>query len=370
MTNETPDVLNSADAGQEQAKSTHEKRRDAIMEAVRGAKLNTLQNRVAWILSREPKTRDSDIELQLSYWKTFHPDKYKGGSVAPELFYELTRSISLTRARAKIQNSYGLFLASPTIQAERRKLSESQRALIAAQRPDAPLITVAADETGKEGKHLIVGSVWMLASEQFRATMDSMRRFRETHNYRREFHFVDVKAKNIDIYKQLVDEVIHPAAAVSFRAVAVERAGLGNSNVDYALQTMFAHLLVRGVQKEQETGRTALPRGLEFWKDREDDNRDKLMLAAIQERVNDAAAGRFSGQLYPEEFAALDSKTNDLVQIADLFTASLNRKMNRDPQTPWNVKDDFATHLLAAVQMPEGPQGLEPIGDMTGLIAL
>jgi hypothetical protein len=354
------------DAAADDAK--RQRRRDAILGAVSSAKLDTIQDRVAWVLSRDARARDSDIHLQLAYWKTFHSDVYAGGPIAPKLLYLLPCLNSLTRARAKIQNSYGLFLASPAIQAERRKLSETQREQIAAQRPDAPVLTVAADETGKDGRYLIVGSVWMLMSEQYRETMAQFRRFREENKFRNEFHFVDIKAKNVGIYKRLVNEVVLPAAAISFRALAVERKGLGN--LDAALQVMFAHLLVRGIQTEHDSGRATLPRALEFWKDREDWNRDKLMLASIQERVADAAAGRFGGNLYPQPFAALESKNNPLIQIADLFTASLNRKMNHELGSPPHAKDDFASHLLDAVQMPDGPNGPEAIGDMTGLIAL
>lgn len=363
----TDDEMPAPTQGAEDDRKWQE-RRDAILDAVSSAKLDTVQNRVAWVLSRDPKARDSDIRLQLAYWETFHSDVYSGGAIGPELLYVLPRLNSLTRARAKIQNSYGLFLASPAIQAERRKLSEAQREQIAAQRPDAPVMTVAADETGKDGRYLIVGSVWMLMSEQYRETMSEIRRYREDNKIRHEFHFVDIKSRNADAYMGLVDQVIRPAAAVSFRAVAVERSGLGN--LDAALQVMFAHLLVRGVQTEHDSGRTALPRALEFWKDREDANRDKLMLASIQERVADAAAGRFQGQLHPQPFAALDSKHNSLIQVADLFTASLNRKMNHEVGHPPHAKDEFATYFLDAVQMPNGPSGAEAIGDMTGLIAL
>lgn len=363
----TGDSVASAMQG-ETEDATNQQRRQAILDAVSGARLDSVQNRVAWILSRDPKARDSDVHLQLAYWETFNSDVYRGGPIAPELLYVLPRLNSLTRARAKIQNSYGLFLASPQIQAERRKLSEAQREQIAAQRPDAPVLTVAADETGKDGRYLIVGSVWMLLSEQYRETMMRFRQFREDNAIRYEFHFVDIKQKNVDAYVRLVDEVIRPAAAVSFRAVAVERKGLGN--IDAALQVMFAHLLVRGIQTENDTGRTRLPRTLEFWKDRDDPNRDKLMLAAIQERVADAAAGRFGGSLYPEPFAALDSKHNPLIQIADLFTASLNRKMNHESADEPHPKDRFADYFLDAVQMPGGPNGQEAVGDMTGLVAL
>lgn len=98
--------------------------------------------------------------------------------------------------------------------------------------------------------------------------------------------------------------------------------------------------------------------------------RDRLMLASIPERVAESASGRFGGELYPELLAVLDSKHNPLIQTAELFTASLNRKLNQEAQSESHPKNEFASHLLDAVQMPDGPNGLEAIDDMTGLIAL
>lgn len=85
----------------------------AMERAVLSAKFDTIQERVAWILNHFPDTRNSDITLQLKYWDRFEPDLYDGRAIEPDDMYKLTRLTSLQRARAKIQNSYGLFQASP-----------------------------------------------------------------------------------------------------------------------------------------------------------------------------------------------------------------------------------------------------------------
>lgn len=86
-----------------------EEARTSVLRSVGSGKLDTLQERVAWILNHYPKTRDSDIALQLIYWKRFDSDIYSGDYIDPEDLYKLTRLTSLQRARAKIQNTYKLF---------------------------------------------------------------------------------------------------------------------------------------------------------------------------------------------------------------------------------------------------------------------
>ena len=345
-----------------------EEERARILDAVTSARLDTMQHRVAWILSRDPDARDSDVRLMLEYWRAFHPDMYSGGMIDPRLLYILPRQISLTRARAKLQNTYRLFQATPEVQASRRSLSEEHRQRNAEQRPEAPVITVAADETGKNGTYLIVGSVWMLASEQLHDTMARYYDFRLRRGIKYEFHFRNIKPQKLSIYRDFVDAVVRPAAAVSFRAIGIERAGL--HDIDATLQVMFTQLLLLGIEKETETGRAPLPRRLEFWKDQDNRSQDRVMLAAIHQRIVESAASRFEGQLYPEDtFSSITSDGSPLIQIADLFAASLNRKMNEANEVA-SAKSEFATYFLEAVSMPDGPTGPVPIGDMTGLIAL
>jgi hypothetical protein len=69
-----------------------------------------------------------------------------------------------------------------------------------------------------------------------------------------------------------------------------------------------------------------------------------------------AAAGEFANRLHlDQEFEAIDSRTQILIQLADLYAGSINRVLARQ-QTSQNPKDVFADHLLARVRNPGGEE--------------
>jgi hypothetical protein len=152
----------------------------------------------------------------------------------------------------------------------------------------------------------------------------------------------------------------------SFKAISVERAGI--KNVDEALQQLFFHMLVRGVEHEVSTGRGPLPRALQLWKDLEELGRDKLFLAALRQRIHDVGATQFGGALTAEEFTPTDSKGKTLIQVADLYTSSINRVLNGEGKD--NPKDKFARYFLELLGLPEGPSEKEQTGDMTIHVSL
>ena len=153
----------------------------------------------------------------------------------------------------------------------------------------------------------------------------------------------------------------------SFKAITVDRAGV--KSVDAALQQLFFHLLIRGVEHEHQTGRAPLPRTLQLWKDLEEPGRDKLFMAALRERVLAVGASRFGGSLLAEESVATDSKGKLLIQVADLYTSSINRVLNAEGKRTGS-KDVFADHFLGVLGMPAGPQEADAIGDMTTLVSV
>jgi hypothetical protein len=104
-----------AEAAAEQSEAKLEAERRQLINHVAAATANTLRDKVAWVLNHYPDARNSDITLQLRFWETFQPDIYTGGPIAPEDLYRLTRLTSIARERARIQNQYKLFLASPEV---------------------------------------------------------------------------------------------------------------------------------------------------------------------------------------------------------------------------------------------------------------
>lgn len=106
-----------------------EAQREQVLLSVNSATLDTIQQRVAWILNHYPEARDSDISLQIRYWDHFEPD-FNGEWVTIEDMYRFARLPSLRRARAKIQNEFRLFLVSPKVQQHRGKLDDSEKARV------------------------------------------------------------------------------------------------------------------------------------------------------------------------------------------------------------------------------------------------
>ena len=66
-----------------------EARRESLLRAANSSQLNTIKERVAWLLNQFPKTRDSDITLQIRYWQNFQSDRFGGGEIAVSDYYRL-----------------------------------------------------------------------------------------------------------------------------------------------------------------------------------------------------------------------------------------------------------------------------------------
>jgi hypothetical protein len=345
-----------------------EKVRAELLHSVSAGKLDTLQERVALILNHHADTRNSDITLQLKYWEAFEPDLLSGDAILKKNLYRLTRLNSLTRARAKIQNTYSLFKASPEVQKHRGTLSDEERAKAKEQYTDSPRFAVYMDESGKTDKFLFVGSVWFLHLPQFVPFLKDYHEFRKVHGFvNREFHFKEITPKNLPTYMTLAEWLVDKSAVISFKAVSVERAGV--SNVSKALETLFYHLLARGVEHEHVTGRATLPRAIEIWKDLEEAGSDKLFLAELGDRLRNTSKSQFGGDLEVGELEAVDSKDHPLLQIADLYVGSLHRVLNVESSKD-HPKAKFAAHFLRLLGLPNGPQDHESEGDLALYVSL
>lgn len=341
--------------------------RVGVLRSVGSGKLDTLQERVAWILNHYPKTRDSDIALQIVYWKRFDSDIYSGGVIDPEDLYTLTRLTSLQRARAKIQNTYKLFQASPEVRQRRGKLEESEKEKAAEQRPSYDeTFFVCADESGKTQNHLVVGSLWFLHAPETATVTQEIEACKRRRSFEGELHFKKISKSNLPLYKEVADILISKSSTISFKAIVVENKGI---KVNDALAELYYLLLVNGVQHEHETGRGSLPRMLQLWKDAEEPGSDNLMLSNIEDRIVQAGKSRFDDKLRADHFEAVDSEKMLPIQLADLFTSSVNRVLNATGNRN-GAKDSFADHLLNSIGMPSGPTEEKSTSDMTYYLGL
>jgi len=344
-----------------------ERKQTTILRSVAAAKLDTLQERVAWILNHYPDARDSDITLQQIYWKLFDSDIYSGGYIDPEDLYRLTRLTSLQRARAKIQNTYRLFRASPEVRRQRGMLEESEKEKAVEQQPSYEVFAVYADESGKTQDHLVVGSVWFLHGPETATMTREIEDCKKRRSFNGELHFKKISKSNLPVYKEIATVLAARSSTVSIKAISVERKGV--ARVSDALTDLYYLLLVNGVEHEHNTGRGSLPRMLQLWKDAEEPGSDKLLLENVRDRITQAGKYRFDDKLRVDHFEAVDSKELALVQLADLLTSSIGRVLNARGEKS-NPKDEFANYLLEILRMPGGPSEEKVAGDMTYYVNL
>ena len=85
--------------------------------------------------------------------------------------------------------------------------------------------------------------------------------------------------------------------------------------------------------------------------------------------MKQASTSRFGNGLSVDLLQALDSKGQVFLQIADLFTSSINRVLNAEGKRE-GPKDQLADYLLERLALPKGPVIQETNADMTVHISL
>jgi hypothetical protein len=328
-----------------------------LLERLASANVINDGDRVAWVLNRHPETRDSDVTLALRYWATFEPALFGNGNIAAENLYRLTPQTTLTRARAKIQNDYNLFLATEKVRKRRGKLEEEHRDIHAEARDAHPWLVVYADESGKTDDNLLVGTFWIIDSGQTLRLKQDLDAWRQLQDFNREFHFKDVNAGNLHTYLALLDFLIARGNAISFKVLTLPRKGL--NDIPGKLDDMLFQALKRGIEHEHNTGRAPLPRVLQVFKDSEGEARDRVSVANLTERLQAAGASVFDKKLTLAYVHAVESKDNDFIQIADLFLGSVNRHLHQNEARGTHAKDELARAFIDAFCGPGGINGIE-----------
>lgn len=339
------------------------KEKAKFLEKFASGDTNQLQTRIAWVLNRYPSARDSDVTLQVRYWRTFNQELLSGpNTVTLENLYKLTRLTDIARVRAKIQNEYHLFQASEGVRKRRVVKEGEERERQIDDQPPLPTLTVYSDESGKTENFLIVGSVWFLRGEDVYDVDNALKEWREHTGFKEELHFTKINDRNVERYLDVINILDAFAATISFRAITIERRG--HADIPRVIDDLLLHLLVRGVRHEHESGRAPLPRSLSIFKDAEEEARDKLSVANLELDLKNVSKAQFNNQLHISLVHAIDSKTLTPIQLADLFIGSINRTLNVAGNGS-HAKDRFAKAFLARFAGEGEQQRYEQGGDMT-----
>lgn len=320
-----------------------EKEKKELLNRVLSGNITNSKEKVAYILNRFSASRNSDIELAWNYWLTFEKEKFNGHSVNKRELFNLTRIPSLVRTRAKIQNEYKLFQADDEVRKHRGVLAkEKKEEAIEDRPPDLPVYSVFIDESGKNSDYLSVGGLWVIdGGFKLIETQLELSEWKKFNSIDFEFHFTKARRQKVQLYKDFFLKFLSLNPTVGFKVIMVKNTGFPDEHK--ALVDLTFHLINKGVEHENSSGRAPLPRILRVWLDDEEEGQDKLKLENIKERL----ISQKNDDLYLGEFEALSSDKNFYIQAVDLFTASVNRKLHHPNGD--HFKDELANYILDLV---------------------
>lgn len=323
-----------------------EKQREQLLSKLASGNMKNLITRVAFILNEFEATRNSDITLMLKYWEVFQKDIIADG-ITEEKLYELERLTSIARARAKIQNEYKLFQANENIRRFRRNREDIEKEAQLALKPSTPTVTINCDESGKSSaRYAIVGSVWILDSKREAELRSHFIKWRTDRglSIKDEFHFSEMKRQEFELYKDFFNEAISVSDFMSFKAVIADQYKMRGKSIDNIIFDLHYQVVHQGIEHEVTTGRISLPRLVNFFKDK-DEGIDALTIEKLRQYLVSQFKTYFENRLTLNAFSALPSEVSYFIQIADLFTGSLNRILNKQ-DNKFNHKDEFADYAL------------------------
>lgn len=332
-----------------------EKEKRELLASLAAADFTTLKARVASILNLYPATRNSDVSLALQYWATFQPDLYKEAGILPKDLFKLERLHYLVRARAKIQNEYGLFQADDKVKRHRRKLEEKMEAEVIQDAAQRKVVHVYADETGKTQKYVLVASVWVLAGRAVFSVTQAINDWRIKSGWgSRELHFAKFGKQDMDALRQYLETILANREFLSFKLVAVEKARTRRS-IEEVVEKLHEHMLVRGAAHEIENHRIDLPRDIAVTID-EEQSLDSFVIADLKRRVAQMYEQDHAGHLVLTEIQTASSRNSPLVQLADLVAGAVNRRLNHEGER--NYKDDMADLVVKMLDLALSEEGL------------
>jgi hypothetical protein len=338
------EYINSLEEIKTQKKlAVREREIQQIQQAIHSMNFTTKRDRVAGILNLYPDCRDSDLKLTLRYWELFQSDIYtKNSSVSPAILFKLERLTSIARIRAKIQNEYGLFLGSEETRHIRRQREEEVREEVLTDNAPPPIVQIFADETGKNENTVIVGSVWFLDMRKAANFQNLVNKFKLNNNFKAEFHFTDVSKSQVELYKSFIDLVSIHRDFISFRAIATARRGSARS-IEDLVKKLYDLLITKGFSAEHSNGRVTLPRSLYLTVD-QSDGLDAIAKAETFRDVNASLAHTYDNRATLVNIEEIDSKYSAAIQLADIVSGALNRRLNLANQDGY--KTDLANYII------------------------
>ena len=336
-----------------------EKEKKELLAALAGGDFSTQRTKVASVLNLFPDTRNSDITLALKYWETFQPDVYNPAGIKPKDLFKLERLHYIVRARAKIQNEYGLFQADEKVRHHRKQQEEVMHDAVLEDIKPKRIVHVFSDETGKNQNFVIVAAVWVLSGRAIFTVSEAIKKWKEKSAWvKREVHFSRFGKMDFEPLKEYLGVIHQNREFLSFKVIAIDKSRTARK-IEEVIEKLHEHMLIRGAEHEIQQGRMDLPREVGVTLD-EEQSLDPFSLAEMKRKISEEFTSSYNGELVINAIQTVSSRTSALVQLADLIAGAVNRRLNSSGEK--NYKDemaDWVIHTLALSLSEEGVPGLD-----------
>ncbi|WP_221899478.1 DUF3800 domain-containing protein [Pseudomonas sediminis] len=328
-----------------------DKEKAELLSSLSAADFTGQRTRVAYVLNLYPQARNSDVTLALRYWEIFQSDIYNPAGILPKDLFRLERLHYLVRARAKIQNEYGLFRAEGEIQRRRRQHEEAMFDSVTRDEAPRHVVNVYSDETGKNGQFLIVASVWVLNGRSVFSLSKAIAEWKSKSAWaNREVHFTKFGRRDAEPLAEYLNVILANREFVGFKAIAVENSRLRRS-VEDVLHKLHEYMICEGFNHEVRTNRVLVNQSISVTLD-DEQSLDAISLADLKLNVNTRLRNDHGEVVSVDSLSAVSSRDSPLVQLADLVAGALNRKLNNVGEI--NYKDEMADRIIQVLGLALG----------------
>lgn len=350
---------------EEDKKNRLEREKKLLLASLSKGDFSITRTKVAGILNIYPDARNSDVVLALKYWETFQPNVYQATGILPRDLFKLERFNLIVRARAKIQNEYGLFKADDKIRGRRKNLEEKMQQDVLEDILERKLISIYADETGKNGNFTIVAAVWVLLGRAVFTVTQAIEEWKESSSWsNQEVHFTDL-GRNDDLrtLEEYLEIIQRNREFLGFKFIAIDRSKTSRKPEEIVIK-LHEHMLIQGATHEISSGRADLPRDVQLIMD-ESSSLDGFSLHEMKERITTHFHNSYKSKLKLSSIETVPSQESSLVQLADLVAGAMNRKLNHKGDR--KMKDDLADMIIEKLGLSFTEESL-PSLDATAFI--
>ena len=193
-------------------------------------------DKIMYILWSDIYTRNSDIALSIEFYKQFYSNYIQAdGSIKLDDLYKIPKMYDIQRSRADIQNTQGLFPATEEVQQMRLKRAKEHCEHYREQKRKTfrglPDYYMYMDESGKNATYFVLAGILLNGKKNVQSQKvrfnDLKKRLNAKHKLSiEELKFTDINKRNLDFYKDYLDEIFREAPPFVFLSIIVENKGL------------------------------------------------------------------------------------------------------------------------------------------------